>query len=481
MAETMRLAEVDGPHDHDAEKALLGGLCLLDPAEVGRVWTIRSVVAPSDFHDHRNRLFYEVLLSLAERGESIDAHTLGRELKARGRFNTIGGSDYLSELFDATITTQHLDAHARLVADAATARRLVVEAQRMVSRASSGASLDELQGAARRCLEVSTAVSQDDLASIGDAAKDEESRLLASDDQGVITTGLATLDRALAGGFWGGQTIVIGARPSVGKSAVGIRCALAAAMHCAERAEGVVAFISVEMPRRSIASRAACIKIALASPANPVDLMSVRQKQLSTFDAKRYSDALDAMQGLPLLISDKRDVTPSRARALCLQARARYGRVALIVVDYLQKMKPDTAYDSREREVAETSRIFSALAGELSCPVVLLSQLNRKATERRPTMADLRESGAIEQDADVILLLHKEGQRRDIMVEKQRDGATTDEPVPLGWIASAACYVDAGVVPEASHGARYDEPQGMDDEATLDDVPAFNSFGGDAE
>lgn len=183
--------------------------------------------------------------------------------------------------------------------------------------------------------------------------------------------------------------------------------------------------------------------IAHATPLRPVDLMAVRRKQLSTDDTRRYSNALDGLGGLPLLISDRRDVTPSRARALCLQARARFGRVALVVVDYVQKMAPDTAYDSREREVAETSRTFSALAGELKCPVVLLSQLNRKATERRPTMADLRESGAIEQDADVILLAHKENGIRDLVVEKQRDGATSDGPIALGWIGAAACYVDA--------------------------------------
>ena len=442
-AEKVRLEEVDGPHDHEAELALLGGLGLLEGADVGRIWSVRAIVSPDDLHDPRHELFYRVLLTLAERGVAIESCAISAELRAQNRYNTLGGAEYLSEVYAAGITSAHLEQHARLIAEAATARRAVAKAVLLVARAQSGASLSSLQSAARELLEVSTSTAEDDLASIGDAAREEEARLLATEPEGVVTTGLRALDHALAGGLWDGQTIVVGARPSVGKSAIGLGFAVAAAKDCAAKGHGVVVFISVEMPRRPLAARAACMCIAHATPLRPVDLMAVRRKQLSTDDTRRYSNALDGLGGLPLLISDRRDVTPSRARALCLQARARFGRVALVVVDYVQKMAPDTAYDSREREVAETSRTFSALAGELKCPVVLLSQLNRKATERRPTMADLRESGAIEQDADVILLAHKENGIRDLVVEKQRDGATSDGPIALGWIGAAACYVDA--------------------------------------
>jgi replicative DNA helicase len=446
------------PEDPEAERAVLAA-CLLDDGSEGVVWRVRALVKPEDFADRARSEAYGAMLAVADRGEVLDVVTLAGELRARGRLNAVGGPQYIGEITDEIPTTAHVESHARLVADAATRRRVLESSSRLAARASSGAPIGDLQGAARELLELSTATGEDDVVPLGRAAQEEEDRYAATGAEGVISTGLRVLDTALAGGLWDGQTVVIGGRPSDGKSALGAGFATAGARWCASRGEGVVVYLSVEMPRRALAARAACEAIARATPDRPVDLMRVRAKTLETDDLRRYTDALQALDALPLFISDRRDITPSRARALCLRLRARHGKVALVVVDYLQKMEPDQRHESREREVAETSRTFSALAGELKCPVVLLSQLNRDAAKRRPTMADLRESGAVENDADVILLLHREGGKRDVDLVKQRDGAISDGPIPLGWCGPAACFTDPAESTDTGHG-RWQGPRG---------------------
>lgn len=451
---------MEGPADEEAERAVLAA-ALLDDGSLGVAWRARAIVRPEHFANAAHATIWEAALSVADRGEPLDVVTLARELTARGRINAVGGVQALGALTDIIPTTAHVETHARLVVEAATQRATMIAASRLRARAAQGAPLGDLQGGARELLEIVTSSSADDVVSLGQAAEEEEARFVSSATEGVITTGLRSLDAALAGGLWDGQTVVIGARPSTGKSSLGLGMALAAARECAKRAEGVVVYLSVEPPRRSLAARAACEWIARQTPHAPVDLMGVRARSLSATDAARYSAALDAVSALPLFISDRRDLTPAAARGLCLRLRARHGRVALVVVDYLQKVTPDRAHDSREREVAEISKAFSVLAGELRCPVVLQSQLNRKASERRPTMADLRESGAVEQDADVILLLHREKGVRDVVVEKQRDGATSDAPIPLGWVAAAAAFTDA---PEGARGRERERDAPEDNE-----------------
>jgi replicative DNA helicase len=447
------------PEDPEAERAVLAA-CLLDDGSEGVVWRVRALVSPEDFADRARSEVFSAILAVADRGEELDVVTLVAELRARGRLNAVGGAQYVGDLTDEIPTTAHVESHARLVADAATRRRVMESSSRLAARAASGAPVGDLQGAARELLELSTATGEDDVVTLGAAALEEEDRYAATETEGVVSTGLRALDTALAGGLWDGQTVVVGARPSVGKSALGDGFAAAAARHCAARGEGVVVVVSVEMPRRAIAARMACEAIARETPDRPVDLMAVRSRSLGAGDQRRYAAALKGLDALPLFVSDRRDITPSRVRALCLRLRARYGRVALVVVDYLQKMQPDTVHENREREVAETSRTFSALAGELKCPVVLLSQLNREASKRRPTMADLRESGAIEQDADVILLLHREDGKRDVDVVKQRDGATSDGPIALGWCGPAACFTDPAETADTGHGRWQGAPRG---------------------
>lgn len=425
--------------DHDLERTILGAALL----DAGSYWLARAIVGPEHFADAAHAVTWEAMGAVLAAGLPLDVSTLAAELRRRQRLNTIGGAQWLVELTDGIATVAHVEAHARLLREAHTRRTVARGAEAIARRAAQGVALSDLQGDARRLLEDATASAAGDLVPIGAGAEEERTRLCSETVDGVVPTGLMCLDRALAGGWWQGQLIVVGARPSVGKSALGLLSAVVAALDCQRRGTGCVLLVSVEMPARALAARAACAIAYLSDPLRPpIDLMGVRSRRLPDDALMRYGESLDALDRLPLHVATRRDVTPTQGRALALQLRARYGRVDLVVWDYLQKTKPDRQHDSREREVAETAATLAALAGELSCPVLALSQLNRKATDRRPTMADLRESGAIEQDADVVLLLYREGAERSADIVKQRDGAISDAPFPLGWVGPSALFTD---------------------------------------
>jgi replicative DNA helicase len=456
------LHEIMGPVDLEAERAVLAAVLLDARGEEGVLWRVRALVRSADFSDPRHALVFEAMCTVGDRGEDIDITTMAAELRRRERLNTVGGAQALGDLTDEIPTLAHVESHARLVADAARVRRSIDAARQLIVRAARGARSEELLGSARAVMDAASADAEADLLPL-DAGLEEEVARMASTGTpaGLTPTGLASVDAALAGGLWAGQLVVLGARPAVGKSAL----ALLWACEAAARGEGVVVFVSLEMPRRDLAMRCAALWCAADPAKPPVDLMAVRERKLSTGDAQRYARALDDLRGLPLLLCDRPSVTVVQVRAMALRAKARAGRVALVVVDYLQLLRPETARDSREREVAEASRALKALAGELGCPVVALSQLNRKATERKPTLADLRESGAIEQDADVVILLHRDEDGVAAHIEKQRNGVAPTE-VRLGWCAPAARFTEAAQRP--AWGGRTSEADHPADEAEGD-------------
>ena len=460
----MRFEDFAGPSDPAAERAVLAAVLLDASGAEGALWRARAIVRAEDFADPRHGLLWECVCEVGDRGEPIDIYTLSAALRRRERLNTVGGVAYLGELTDQIPTLAHVEAHAKIVADAAVVRRTLDAARALVMRGARGASRGELLGAAREVLEAASSEEDAGLLPLDLGLEEEEARFAATGTpEGLVSTGLASVDEALAGGLWAGQLVVIGARPAVGKSAL----ALLMACEISARTGQAVVFASLEMPRRDLAMRAAALRVA--AQGEPIDLMAIRTRRLSEDDAIRYQRALHDLRGLPLLLSDRSSVTVTQIRAMALRAKARAGHVAAVFVDYLQLLTPETPRDNREREVAEASRALKALAGELRCPVVALSQLNRKATERRPTLADLRESGAIEQDADVVGLLHQDERGRMLLVEKQRNGVAPQE-VRLGWIAAAARFIDApsgAPFPVRGQGQHRDLPEdrGEGDEA----------------
>ena len=397
-------------------------------------------VRASDFGDPVRAELWSAAVEALRRGP-LDVVSLAAELRARGKFNTVGGAAAIGALTDDVISLAPADVWASIVRRDARARRVIAAALKCARLAAAPKDVD-LAGLARSVADAAVEDATIELSDLSSAVEEEEARLFGDAPTDVVATGLRDLDRAIAGGLWPGQLVVLGARPSVGKSALALAIALEAAKQCQARGGGgCVLYLSLEMPRRDLAARAGVLL------AEGVSLQRVRDRAIRDEEVSRYARALSQVARMPLLVVDRRTVTPSALRGLALQARARHGRVALVVVDYLQLLRPDQRSDSREREVAESSRALQALAGELHAPVLALSQLSRKAAEkdRRPGMSDLRESGAIEQDADVILLLHREEgdrQRPVLLLEKQRNGLAPQE-IQLSWIPESARFADA--------------------------------------
>lgn len=456
-----RADDFAGPSDPEAERAVLAAVLLDASGAEGALWRARAIVRAEDFAEPRHGLLWECVCEVGDAGEPLDIYTVSASLRRRERLNAVGGVAYLGELTDQIPTLAHVEAHAKIVADAAVVRRTIEAARALVVRGARGASRGELLGAAREVMEAAASEEDAGLLPLDIGLEEEEARFASTGTlEGLVSTGLASVDEALAGGLWAGQLVVIGARPAAGKSAL----ALLMACEIAAKTGQAVVFVSLEMPRRDLAMRAAALRVAAKS--EPIDLMAIRTRRLSEDDAIRYQRALHDLRGLPLLLSDRSSVGVTQIRAMALRAKARAGHVAAVFVDYLQLVRPEVARDSREREVAEASRALKALAGELKCPVVALSQLNRKATERKPTLADLRESGAIEQDADVVGLLHQDERGRMLLIEKQRNGVAPQE-IRLGWIAAAARFIDApsgAPLPVQGQGRNVDLPEDNRDE-----------------
>ena len=435
-----------GPCDAAAERGVLAALLLDGGGAGGLAHRLAADLRPGHFGDPVRAEIFSAAAAVLARGP-LDVVLLAAELRSRGRLNTIGGPQALGELTDDVVSLSAAEAWGAIVRRDARARAVIAAATRCAARARTPGE-EDLAGRARAVVDAAAEDSTTELESLASAVEEEEARLFGDAPSDVVGTGLRDLDRALAGGLWPGQLVVLGARPSVGKSALALLLALEAARRC-EGTGGCVLYLSLEMPRRDLAARAGVL-LGSDGSAPPLSLQRVRDRALRDAEVHRYGRALGAVARLPLLVVDRRDLRPSAVRGLALRAAAQHGRVSLVVVDYLQLLRAEVRSDSREREVAEVSRALQALAGELGCPVLALSQLNRKAAEkeRRPTMADLRESGAIEQDADVILLLHREeGDRARpvLLVEKQRNGLAPQE-LPLGWIAEAARFADAGAM-----------------------------------
>lgn len=426
------------PHD-EAEKHVLGSLMHNRRA----LEDVAAVIGPGDFHAPRHETIYTAITTLHARGDGIDPVTVANELTRTGGLADAGGALYLADLYATPPTTSNVGFYAKIVRDQAVLRRLHATGTRIAQLAATGeGNVDELVETARTEVDAVSRATAD----TGWVSTDFDTTI---DDLERPTPTVATpwpdLNH-LIGGWAPGRFYVIGARPAVGKSLVAIN----AAAHLATT--GAVAFNTLEMSRQEIHHR------LLASIAG-VPMPRLTEHTLTARDWDRIATHQAEIRGLRLSIDDRSSITPtdvaSHARTV---ARRADGRIAAVFVDYLQLMTSGTRKaENRQQEVATFSRRLKLLARELHCPVIALSQLNRSSearVDRRPTMADLRESGALEQDSDVVLLLHVEEDRPDLMhmaVAKNRHGATgalqlTREGVlarvtPKQWTPSASLGV----------------------------------------
>ena len=416
------------PHDLDAEKAVIGGV-LLDNSALD---TVEAIVTPPDFYHPSHAVIFESIQALKSRGEPVDVVTLSAELRARERLNTVGGAQYLGELTDTIPTIAHIEQHARIVADLAQVRRMIAAAHEITARGygDRGAADAFLDFAAAKVFEIAQKRSKSSLIELHQAIQEAFERIEKTLERGARITGTETGFRdldTLTAGMHPGQLIIIAARPAMGKTSL----VLNLTTHSAITSQKPVLFFSLEMPRVELANRMMCAEAR-------VDQSRLRSNMLTQDDMTSLTAAASKLFQLPVYIDDSGDLTLLELRAKSRRIKAEKD-LSLIVIDYLQLMKASRdGMDSREREISEISRGLKALAKELEVPIIALSQLNRSPETRsgkdtRPQLSDLRESGAIEQDADVVMFIYrdevynKDTEDRgiaELIIAKQRNGPT---------------------------------------------------------
>lgn len=456
------------PHDFDAERAVLGGVLLDNRALIA----IEPVVTAGDFYDPRHGTLYEAMQALGAMRAPIDIVTLAAELRARQRLHTIGGAQYLDELTDTVPSISHIEAHARIVADLGMRRRMVYAAQEIVTRGmTEEGTIDAfLEFASAAVFEVARHRAQGTLVPLEAAIIEAYERLERATREGVRVTGIPTGFRdldTLTAGMHNGQLIIIAARPAMGKTSF----AMGLALNAVRAIQKPVLVFSLEMPRLELTNRMLCAEAR-------VDLSRLRANLVTQDDLNALTQAANLLHQQPIFLDDSGDLTLLELRAKARRLKTERG-LGLIVIDYLQLMRASRERaESREREVAEISRSLKALAKELDVPIVALSQLNRGCETRpgknkRPMLSDLRESGAIEQDADVVMFLYRdEVYNRDtedkgvaeLILAKQRNGPT--DTVRLRFVRALTRFEnlaqDQNVFPDATVNGAEEPVDGYD-------------------
>lgn len=417
------------PHNADAERAVLGAL-LIDPRAIDDV---AQMLQPEHFYRTGHALIYSTVLELWRQNRPIDVVLLNDELTRKGQLEQVGGTVALAELSDAVPTAANCSYYANVVRQLSLRRDLIrVSAEVQKEAYESSEALERLlDSCERRFFDVTQQRMQTEAVSVGTVVEEAFARLRAIREGNGVTglgTGYPDLDE-LTQGFQPGEMTIIAARPSMGKTSIALNILRNMTVYHGRSA----AFFSLEMPRLQVTSNLLC---SLAK----IDGHRLRGGFLTREEERQFIDAAELLAPAQLYIDDTPALSAMELRAKGRRLKSQHD-IDIIMIDYLQLMtgSSHTARESRQLEVAEISRMIKALSRELSIPIVALAQLSRKVTERkefRPMMSDLRESGSIEQDADVIMLLHRPEyyepdkeeykNRADLIVAKNRNGPTGD-------------------------------------------------------
>ena len=419
------------PHSNEAEQSLLGGLMLDEYA-----WDkIADKLAPADFYQPQHRIIFEVMADLANTNKPLDIVTLSGALSTRAILDRVGGNPYLTELVDATLGTSNLETYAEIVKERSTLRQLIRAANDITDIAflpEGRSSAEVLDEAEQRVFEIGEDRLDESgprgIASLVDETVDKVHVL--SKTRGHLTgiaSGFADLDRKTAG-FQDSELIILAARPSMGKTAMMVNIAEQAII--ADKSPGAVLIFSMEQPAHQLVMR-------MLSSLGAINQNRLRTGRLQDADWDRFNSARLQLRDKPLYIDDSASLSPNDLRARVRRVKRDANGLKMIMVDYLQLMHSSRHQENRTNEISDISRSLKAIAKEMQCPLIACAQLNRSPMNRsnkRPILSDLRESGAIEQDADVILFLHREpesdgdqgGPRADQNVDDDRDSVVTE-------------------------------------------------------
>ncbi len=420
------------PYSEDAEQAVLAAM-LMDGDAIMRA---AEFVDESSFYREGHRRIFRAMIALAERGDVADPLTLSNELDRRGELQASGGKEYIGYLVDAVPTAANVEYHARIVREKSLRRRLIEVSTALVSEAFEGQLTAEqlLDEAESRIFQVNQQRGTEGFTRIKELLWPTMERIEALQRGGKTITGVpsgfADLDE-MTSGFQPADLIIVAARPSMGKTAFTLNIA----QHAAIEENTPVAFFSLEMSKEALVQR------MLTSEAR-IDAQRLRKGMLRDDDFPRLARAAGILSSAPVWIDDTPGISMMEMRSKARRLKADNG-IGLIVVDYLQLATGPTNFESRQQEISQISRSLKGLAKELSVPVIALSQLSRAPEQRtgenkRPQLSDLRESGAIEQDADLVMFLYrqemydgpvdKDGNslegRAEVIVGKQRNGPT---------------------------------------------------------
>jgi replicative DNA helicase len=422
------------PQNLEAEQSVLGGI-LIENYAINKVM---EVLGADDFYRESHRKIYKALIDLSERDEPADSITLTNELRKNGHLDTVGGASYIASLIDSVPTAANIEYYVKIVKEKAILRKLIQTSTEIITQSyeDRGDVESFLDEAERAIFDISENRVRPSFYPIKDVVKDSFKILERLYEKKELVTGIPSgfkeLDRMTAG-FQPSDLIIVAGRPSMGKTAF----CLNVAQYAAIQKKIPIAIFSLEMSKEQLGIRMLC------SEAH-VEGTKLRSGFLTESDWPRLTIAAGNLSDALIYIDDTAALTILELRAKARRLKTEKGGLGMVIVDYLQLMKGRTRVESRQQEISEISRSLKALAKELNIPVIAVSQLSRKTEERtgnRPQLSDLRESGAIEQDADLILFIYRDEVynrspenpnrgKAELIIGKQRNG-------PIGQIELA--------------------------------------------
>ena len=436
----MELAKIP-PHDIDAEQAVLGSM-LTDKEAVNAA--IESLKEDAFYRDD-NRIIFQAIVNLYSKSEPIDIITLKDELESMDKFEQVGGYEYLASLPDKVPTTANVQKYIKIVEEKSILRNLIKTANEIIELGYDPTEdvEDIMDGAEKKIFDIMQSKNQKGYTPIKDVLVESFTKLeeLYNRKQHItgVPTGFAELDYKTAG-LHGSELILVAARPAMGKTAFALNLATNAAL----RGNAPVAIFSLEMSKDQLVNRILCSEAM-------VDSNKVRTGKLDEDDWVKLAGAIGPLSEAEMYIDDTPGISVMEIRTKCRKLKMEK-TIGLVVIDYLQLVQGNKRTASREQEISEISRSLKILAKEINVPVIALSQLSRAVEQRpdhRPMLSDLRESGAIEQDADIVMFLYrddyynKESEKKDIaevIIAKQRGGQTGT--VELLWMGNYTKFVN---------------------------------------
>ncbi|MCQ2544950.1 MAG: replicative DNA helicase [Clostridia bacterium] len=430
------------PHNLDAEKSVLGAALLSNDA----LYEVLELLKPVDFYDPNHKEIFQAIFELARKNSPIDALTVSNELDKRGSLNMVGGRAYVASLATATPTTANAAEYGKIVAEKAVVRRLIAKADEIVTMGydKSVEAVQLMDYAENGIFDISQNGMKGSYTQLKDIlmsnveAIDQAAKL----DGGLtgVTTGFKDLNEKTSG-WHNSDLIILAARPAMGKTAF----ALSLAQNAALKGDKTVLIFSLEMPKVQISER-------MLSMESKVEMQKIKTGKLDRRDWDDLTAAMETLSSARIFIDDTPGNTLMEMKSKCRRLKAE-GALDLVIIDYLQLMTPEGRADSRVQEVSIITRNLKLLARELDCPVIVLSQLSRgpeQRTDHRPMLSDLRESGSIEQDADIVMFLYRDEYYNEdtdspgeceVIIAKQRRGPVGT--VKLAWLDKITKFVDS--------------------------------------